>query len=41
MSCLDLGCGGGEVASELARLVGANGEVTGIDMDEIKVELAL
>jgi ubiquinone/menaquinone biosynthesis C-methylase UbiE len=41
MSCLDLGCGSGDVAFELARLVGANGEVTGIDMDELKVELAL
>jgi ubiquinone/menaquinone biosynthesis C-methylase UbiE len=38
MRCLDLGCGGGEVAFELARLVGPNGHVTGIDMDEVKIE---
>lgn len=39
MSCLDVGCGGGEVSLELARLVGPEGRVTGIDMDEIKLGL--
>ncbi|HYI73784.1 MAG TPA: class I SAM-dependent methyltransferase [Gaiellaceae bacterium] len=40
MHCLDLGCGGGDVTLELARLVGPEGRVTGIDMDEVKLELA-
>jgi ubiquinone/menaquinone biosynthesis C-methylase UbiE len=39
MRCLDLGCGGGEVTFELARLVGPTGDVTGIDMDEVKLAL--
>lgn len=40
MRCIDLGCGGGEVTFELARLVGPTGHVTGVDMDEVKVALA-
>jgi ubiquinone/menaquinone biosynthesis C-methylase UbiE len=40
MRCIDLGCGGGEVTFELARLVGPSGRVTGIDMDEVKLALA-
>ena len=39
-SCIDLGCGGGEVSFEIARLVGPDGRVTGVDMDEIKISLA-
>ena len=31
MRCVDLGCGGGEVTFEIARLVGAAGDVTGVD----------
>jgi ubiquinone/menaquinone biosynthesis C-methylase UbiE len=38
--CIDLGCGGGEVTFEIARLVGPDGRVTGVDMDEIKISLA-
>lgn len=38
--CLDLGCGGGEVTFELARLAGPAGHVVGLDMDEIKLDLA-
>ncbi|MGO8951635.1 MAG: class I SAM-dependent methyltransferase, partial [Ktedonobacterales bacterium] len=38
--CLDLGCGGGEVTFEFARLVGPDGAVVGIDMDEVKLALA-
>ena len=34
MRCLDLGCGGGDVTLELARLIGPDGHVTGIDMDK-------
>jgi SAM-dependent methyltransferase len=40
ISCLDLGCGSGDVAFELARLVGAEGHVTGVDLDEQKIDLA-
>jgi ubiquinone/menaquinone biosynthesis C-methylase UbiE len=38
--CVDLGCGGGEVTFELARLVAPGGFVTGVDMDEVKLGLA-
>ncbi len=37
---LDLGCGGGDVTLELAIRVGPTGRVVGIDMDEVKLELA-
>jgi ubiquinone/menaquinone biosynthesis C-methylase UbiE len=40
MQCIDLGCGGGEVTLEMARLVGPEGTVTGVDMDEVKINLA-
>jgi ubiquinone/menaquinone biosynthesis C-methylase UbiE len=40
MTCLDLGCGGGDVAVELAKLVGPDGHVTGIDIDETSVAIA-
>jgi ubiquinone/menaquinone biosynthesis C-methylase UbiE len=40
MQCVDLGCGGGEVTFEMARLVGPGGFVTGVDMDEVKLGLA-
>jgi 2-polyprenyl-3-methyl-5-hydroxy-6-metoxy-1,4-benzoquinol methylase len=40
MACLDVGCGGGDVTLELARLVGPRGRVVGIDIDTIKLELA-
>ncbi len=39
-TCLDLGCGGGAVTMELAKLVGSSGRAIGIDMDEVKLELA-
>jgi len=38
--CLDVGCGGGEVAFEVARLVGPSGYVTGLDMNEVSLDLA-
>src|SRR5262245_12356049 len=40
MTCLDLGCGGGDVTLRLAALVGPQGRVVGVDMDETKLELA-
>jgi ubiquinone/menaquinone biosynthesis C-methylase UbiE len=40
MRCIDLGCGGGEVTMEIARLVAPGGSVTGVDMDEVKLGLA-
>jgi len=40
MACLDVGCGGGDVALALAALVGPGGHVTGIDMDGVKIQLA-
>jgi SAM-dependent methyltransferase len=33
MSCLDVGCGGGDVAREMARRVGASGAVVAVDGD--------
>ncbi|HEY6294923.1 MAG TPA: methyltransferase domain-containing protein [Streptosporangiaceae bacterium] len=40
MKCVDLGCGGGEVSLELARLVAPGGSVTGVDLDGVKLDLA-
>jgi ubiquinone/menaquinone biosynthesis C-methylase UbiE len=40
MACLDVGCGGGDVSFELAQLVGPSGRVVGIDIDEVKIEIA-
>ncbi|WP_413720873.1 methyltransferase domain-containing protein [Silicimonas sp. MF1-12-2] len=40
MTCLDVGCGGGDVSQLLARRVGTDGRVTGIDFDPVKVEMA-
>ena len=39
-TCLDVGCGGGDVTVELARRVGSNGAVVGVDIDETKLEIA-
>jgi SAM-dependent methyltransferase len=38
--CVDLGCGGGHVTTELARRVGPSGSVLGIDLDEELLALA-
>jgi SAM-dependent methyltransferase len=40
MTCLDVGCGGGDVTALLAGAVGASGRVLGIDIDPTTVELA-
>jgi SAM-dependent methyltransferase len=39
-SCLDVGCGDGQVTMELARIVGPNGRIVGIDIDAAALELA-
>jgi ubiquinone/menaquinone biosynthesis C-methylase UbiE len=38
--CLDAGCGGGDVTLTLARMVGPAGAVVGIDIDDVKLDLA-
>lgn len=38
--CLDVGCGSGDVTLEIARMVGENGSVVGIDIDPVKLDLA-
>jgi len=39
MRCLDIGCGGGEVTFEIARIIGPKGLAVGIDLDEVKLDL--
>jgi SAM-dependent methyltransferase len=38
--CIDVGCGGGHVSRELARRVGPDGRVVGVDLDPDVVSLA-
>jgi SAM-dependent methyltransferase len=40
MRVLDAGCGGGDLAFQLARLVGPQGKVVGTDIDAVKLEMA-
>ncbi|HZN12593.1 MAG TPA: methyltransferase domain-containing protein [Blastocatellia bacterium] len=40
MTCLDVGCGGGDVTAEIASRVGPRGRAVGVDMDEAKLEIA-
>jgi ubiquinone/menaquinone biosynthesis C-methylase UbiE len=40
MHCLDLGCGGGDVTLELARLVAPAGRATGVDVDATVIAIA-
>ena len=39
-ACLDMGCGGGDVCFELARLVGPDGRVLGVDRDAEQIAIA-
>ena len=39
-SCLDVGCGGGEVSRQLADLVGPTGSVTGVDISQEALQQA-
>jgi SAM-dependent methyltransferase len=38
--CLDVGCGGGDVTLELARMSGTEGYVLGVDFDATEIEIA-
>jgi SAM-dependent methyltransferase len=38
--CLDIGCGGGDVTFDLAHAVGPQGQVVGVDFDEVQLDLA-
>lgn len=40
MRCLDVGCGGGGVTLKMAAIVGAEGNVVGVDRDEAILRLA-
>lgn len=40
MTCLDVGCGVGHVSRVLARLVGAEGRVVGLDADPVQLDEA-
>ena len=40
LTCLDVGCGGGDATLELARRVAPRGRVVGVDIDEMKLEIA-
>src|ERR687893_1697989 len=40
MSCLDVGCGSGDVTLKMAALVGAEGHVVGVDRDQAILRLA-
>lgn len=40
MTCLEVGCGGGDVACDLAKMVGPEGSVVGTDVDGPQLEIA-
>src|SRR5215211_3318603 len=40
MSCLDVGCGSGDVTLKMAALVGTEGNVVGVDRDQTILQLA-
>jgi len=40
MECLEAGCGSGDLAFDLAGIVGPSGRVVATDIDEIKLKLA-
>ena len=39
-TCLDIGCGGGDVTFDLARAAGPAGRVIGVDLDAVKLDIA-
>jgi ubiquinone/menaquinone biosynthesis C-methylase UbiE len=40
MACLEIGCGGGDLAFDMARMTGASGGVVGTDFDQTELDLA-
>lgn len=40
MRCADLGCGAGTVTIEIAKRAGPSGRALGVDLDEVKLDLA-
>jgi ubiquinone/menaquinone biosynthesis C-methylase UbiE len=40
MPCLEIGCGGGDLAFDMARIVGPSGRVVGTDIDQEKLAIA-
>ena len=40
MNCFEVGCGSGDVAFDMAQIVGADGRIIATDIDETKLELA-
>ncbi|MEQ9265827.1 MAG: methyltransferase domain-containing protein [Balneolaceae bacterium] len=40
MNCLDIGCGTGKVSIMLAKIVGDRGQVLGLDINELNIQLA-
>jgi ubiquinone/menaquinone biosynthesis C-methylase UbiE len=40
MSCLDIGCGGGDLAFDMGRMVAPTVTVVATDIDRTKLELA-
>jgi ubiquinone/menaquinone biosynthesis C-methylase UbiE len=39
MACLEIGCGGGDVAFDIARMTGPLGRVVGTDIDETELDI--
>ena len=40
MTCLDVGCGSGDMTFDMARIAGATGRAVGTDIDQAKIALA-
>jgi ubiquinone/menaquinone biosynthesis C-methylase UbiE len=40
MTCLEVGCGGGDLACDMAQMVGLAGKIVATDIDEKKLEIA-
>jgi len=40
MTCLDIGCGGGDVSFDMARLVEPDGKVLAMDADDVEIKIA-
>jgi ubiquinone/menaquinone biosynthesis C-methylase UbiE len=40
LTCLEVACGGGDVAFDMARIVGAGGHIVATDLDQTKVDIA-